>query len=532
MSSLHLSNAGYNLFPHQKEGIEFMTNLENENTGGILADDVGLGKTIQSIGLILEHPGHTLIAGPIGVIQQWVEKLNKILPQDQFEIFVHYGDTRINNIEALLDNLDESGKKAIVVTSHGFITRINIIHSVTWDRFILDEAHAVRNPATILFQRCKSLTANIKWMLSATPVQNKTDDLMSLLQIACKLKGRTSKTEKIKALSGKYLLRRTKEEVNITLPKLIIQNKICRFRYKAEEDFYSKLEERTSNAFEKICKRKNAAITMFELLIRLRQSAVHPQMVINGYKKKGIFREDLPEWDIKSTKIYYLEQMILKEMKENPDQKTIIFCQFHMEIQKIQEMLDEHGFTSAEYSGKTDYDTRQAIVSGLYQPQFLIIQIKAGGAGLNLQNYNRVFITSPDWNPCNEFQAIGRSHRTGQTKPVKATRFILHWSKQYMEGYNKLKEEIKIIRKKLKKDTKEHNLSVIEKTDMYEQIGSFDKKKPNTIDYRIFMIQKEKTSIQANILNDKNLLNTHKYDIQEMESAGQLSVSNYRYLLA
>ena len=532
MSSLHLSNAGYNLFPHQEKGIEFMTNLEKENHGGILSDEVGLGKTIQSIGLILENPGHTLIAGPIGVIQQWAEKLNKILPQEQFETIVHYGDTRINNAEDLLNDLDEVGKKAIVVTSHGFITRMNTIHSVTWDRFILDEAHVARNPSTILFKRSKALTANTKWMLSATPVQNKTDDLMSLLQIACKLNGRTNKKEKIKTLRDKFLLRRTKEEVNITLPELVIQNKICRFISDDEEQFYSKLEDRTSNAFAKICKKRNASITMFELLIRLRQSAIHPQMVIDGYKKKGFFRDDLPEWDIKSTKIYYLEQMIIKEMKEDPEQKSIIFCQFHMEISKIQEMLNEHGFTSAVYSGKTDYETREAIVSGLYQPQFLLIQIRAGGAGLNLQQYNRVFITSPDWNPCNEFQAIGRSHRTGQTKPVKATRFILHWSKKYMEGYNTLKEQIKIIRKKLKKDQKENNLTVEEKTAMLEKINAFEKKKPNTIDYRIFMIQKEKTDIQANILGDKYLLKTHKYDIQEMESIGQLSVSNYRYLLA
>jgi SNF2 family DNA or RNA helicase len=437
----------------------------------------------------------------------------------------------MNNAKDVLNELDNVNKKAVVVTSHGLITRVNTIHSVTWDRFILDEAHFVRNPSTILFKKCKSLNANTKWMLSATPVQNKTEDLMSLLQIACKLNDRTNKIEKIKKLRDKYLLRRTKEEVNINLPNLVIQNKICRFISNDEEQFYSKLEERTSDAFAKICKRRNTSITMFELLIRLRQSAIHPQMVIDGYKKKGIFRDDLPEWDIKSTKIYYLEQMIIKEMKEDPEQKNIIFCQFHMEISKILEMLNERGFTSAVYSGKTDYEMRQAIVLGLVQPQFLLIQIRAGGAGLNLQHYNRVFFTSPDWNPCNEFQAIGRSHRTGQMKPVKATRFILHWSDKYMEQFNILKTKIKIFKTKIKKDKKEHNLTVEEKTNMLEQIGAFENKKPNTIDYRILMTQKEKTGIQADILDDKELLKTHKYDIQEMENVGKLTASNYRYLL-
>ena len=93
-------------------------------------------------------------------------------------------------------------------------------------------------------------------------------------------------------------------------------------------------------------------------------------MVIDGYKKKGFLREDLPEWDIKSTKIYYLEQMIIKEMKEDPEQKNIIFCQFHMEISKIQDMLNEHGFTSAVYSGKTDYETREAILQDFINHNF------------------------------------------------------------------------------------------------------------------------------------------------------------------
>ena len=129
MASEHLSNAGYTLYPHQTKGIEFMTNIETTTQrGGILADEVGLGKTIQSIGLILELPGHTLISGPVGVISQWAEKLNQILPENQFEIIVHYGNTRIDNAEDLLNELDAVNKKAVVVTSHGLITRVNTIH--------------------------------------------------------------------------------------------------------------------------------------------------------------------------------------------------------------------------------------------------------------------------------------------------------------------------------------------------------------------------------------------------------------------
>ena len=529
-----LANAGYSLYPHQVKGIEFMKNIERKfKKGGILADEVGLGKTIQTIGLLLERPGHTLIAGPLGVVPQWAEKLRKILPEDRFTVVVHHGSTRLTNVVEFLDTQAQMGKAGIVVTSLGLMTRMGAIHVATWDRLVIDEAHYARNPKTRLFRKCKHLQATTKWMLSATPVQNKTEDLMSLLRIACKLTGRTRNLEKIKKLRNIFLLRRTKEEIKQTLPLLTIENKICRFLSEDEEQFYSLVEQNTAEAFNQAMRRRNAGtnILILELLLRLRQCTLHPQMVIDGYKKKGIFNQELPKWDTKTTKIHYLEKIIKKELIKSPDQRTIIFCQFHKEIDLIQEMLTENGFTSEVYSGKTNQETRQEILSGILCPQFLIIQIRAGGAGLNLQEYNRVFITSPDWNPSNEFQAIGRAHRNGQTKPVKVTRLILHWSKRYMKQLEEQKKTAKQIEGKLAKDNVERKLSVEERYVLEEKLASTKNKKRNTIDYRIFMIQKSKTEIQANVLDDAFLTKIHKYDIQEMENSATLSASNYRYLL-
>lgn len=534
MTSQILKNAGYSLYPHQVKGIEFMKNIEQTHKrGGILADEVGLGKTIQTIGLLLERPGHTLIAGPLCVVPQWDEKLRSILPEDRFTVVVHHGKTRITNVVDFLNAQTQMGKTGIVVTSLGLMTRMGAIHIATWERLVIDEAHYARNPKTRLFQKCKNLQATTKWMLSATPVQNKTEDLMSLLRIACKLKGRTRKLEKIKKLRDTFLLRRTKEEIKQTLPPLTIENKLCRFLSEDEEQFYSLVEQSTTEAFNQAMKRgnKDRMIVILELLLRLRQCTLHPQMVIDGYKKKGIFNQELPDWDTKTTKVYHLEKIIKKELIESPDQRTIIFCQFHKEIDLVQEMLTDNGFTSEVYSGKTDQETRKDILCGLLRPQFLIIQIRAGGAGLNLQAYNRVFITSPDWNPCNEFQAIGRAHRNGQTKPVKVTRLILHWSKKYMKQLKKCEKIAKNIEDKLKKDEAECKLSVIERFELEEKLASMKKKKRNTIDYRVFMVQKAKTEIQADVLDDAFLTKIHKYDIQEMENSATLSSSNYRYLL-
>ena len=58
-------------------------------------------------------------------------------------------------------------------------------------------------------------------------------------------------------------------------------------------------------------------------------------------------------------------------------------------------------------------------------PPVTLIQIKAGGVGLNLQAFSRVYITSPDWNPCNEIQAMARAHRLGQTRRVVVKKLVL-----------------------------------------------------------------------------------------------------------
>ena len=527
-----LENAGYSLYQHQTEGIQFMVNVEDKyNCGGILADEVGLGKTIQTIGILLERPTHTLIAGPLGVVPQWKDKLDKILPKDKFVVVVHHGNTRITHVSEFIEKKEIEGKFVVVVTSHGLMTRINTLHSAIWGRFVLDEAHYARNPDTRLFKRCKKLNANTKWMLSATPVQNKTTDLFSLLRIACNLDGKTKKLKKIKNLRDVFLLRRTKEEIKQTLPKLTIHNKICRFISEDEELFYSQVEQRTSDAFNAVMRRRDTDIYILELLMRLRQCTLHPQMVIDGYKKKGIFNANLPEWDAKTTKIHYLEKIIKKEYRETPDQKTLIFCQFHKEIDLIQKMLTENGFTSEVYSGRTDLQTRKEIVSGIIEPEFLLIQIRAGGAGLNLQAYNRVFITSPDWNPSNEFQAIGRAHRNGQEKSVKVTRLILHWSKAYLEKLDKLEKSAKEATKRLEKDEVEKKLTIEERVELRKTIQSIENKKRTTIDYRVFMVQKEKTAIQADVLDDAFLTKIHTYDVQEMETSATLNASNYRYLL-
>lgn len=562
----HFKDCEYGLYTHQLKGLEFMQNKEQNGTGGILADDVGLGKTIQAIALMYTRPGNTLIVCPPGVAPQWMEKLNVLLPEDNFEIVPYYTqkEKKHTNIREITQKCEDEDRQIVVVTTHGRIAlNSGDLQVEVWDRLIVDEAHFLRNSYTKLFLNCKRLCAMRKWMLTATPVQNKANDLYSLLYIACGLKGNTrlgknDGVSEIVRLRNQFLLRRCKQEILHTLPPLEIENMSCKFISNAEQSFYQKLEKHTTDEFKEAMKRKdvNYMIAVLEMLLRLRQCSFHPQLVINGYKKKGWFRDDLKEWTGVTTKLHYLEKTVLKEMDADPTQHTLIFCQFHMEMEMIQDMLRGHGFTTFIYCGKTRAEARADVVTGLLRPQFLIVQIKAGGAGLNLQMYNRVFFTSIDWNPSNEFQAIGRAHRSGQHKPVKVTRLLLEWNDAYAEKLADIQEtltqmdkDIEKKKTKLKKIRAKRNYQEKKKTqtaapegggaskaivhvsvidyaqqivDLQAEIRDLKQQKTaikkghkmHTIDHRIFNIQKEKTDIQADVLDDKYLKQVHNYKIR------------------
>src|SRR6056300_250358 len=108
----------------------------------------------------------------------------------------------------------------------------------------------------------------------------------------------------------------------------------------------------------------------------------------------------------------------------HPQEKTLIFCQFVGEMNYIQSQLECPTFGIDGSVSKEDRTTQLTRFKQAPPGSVFIIQIKSGGQGLNLQEATRVYITAPSWNPATELQAIGRSHRTGQTQPVYVKKLV------------------------------------------------------------------------------------------------------------
>ncbi|CAN0887295.1 DNA repair protein RAD5B [Linum grandiflorum] len=294
--------------------------------GGILADAMGLGKTVMTISLLLARPsrgspvwqneapsrsrgrGGTLIVCPMALLHQWKDELETHAKPGSLSVFVHYGGERMQN-SMLISGYD------VILTTFGVLMTAykqegqnSIFHSVDWFRVVLDEAHTIKNWKSLGAQATFKLNSHYRWCLTGTPLQNNLEDIYSLLcflhvQPWCnwawwnKLihrpyeNGDPRALKLMKAILRPLMLRRTKETKDkygrpiLVLPPTDIQLVKCE-PSEAERDFYVALFRRSKDEFENLVAQGtvlNNYASVLELLLRLRQCCNHPYLVTSKY---------------------------------------------------------------------------------------------------------------------------------------------------------------------------------------------------------------------------------------------------------
>ena len=402
--------------PYQREGVLWMLTMENQTSGpkgGFLCDEMGLGKTVQLLATMLGNPKtRTLLVVPKSIITQWVEEINRFAPS--LSVCVFDGPDRRYD-----------AKKDIVIAPYSLLSSNDVtLHMVQWNRVILDEAHEIRNKTSKLFKSVCQLKTQIKWIVTGTPVFNSMEDFVSLCTFLglskTVVQGMTNKVKDI------YILRRTKEDLakineRLRLPPCYFENVELEM-YPDEKQLYEvvflEAQDTIRDAFRNAVSLNAKNMIILECLLRARQAMIWPQMYLDGIAKQN---ETKPEkWVGRSKKMETLFEMI----ESHPSEKSLVFCQFRGEMNYIQSQLTCPVF---RIDGSVPKEERVRQIEGFKKIQggaVFIIQIKSGGQGLNLQEATRVYITAPSWNPATELQAIGRSHRTGQTQPVYVKKLI------------------------------------------------------------------------------------------------------------
>ena len=392
------SLTGLEIKDHQVEGINWCYNSE-QTIGGIICDEMGLGKTILMLGcIILNKKERTLIVLPPALLQQWKKCIDRFLFGHQAFIF-HGKNSKISK--------KELEKKPIVLTTYGMIATRHreyesLLWKIHWDRLIFDEAHHLRNHKTNTCKGAFKLTANIKWMITGTPIQNKKSDIRILFGLLGKLiKG----DKHLKKCISQFLLRRTKKSVGIKLLKVQNENIIVKWESNSEKNLakmiHKPLRFSTINNINDIDQimRDLEYKSPLPLYIRARQVCILPKMLKN-------IKTNLPV----SSKINAVVNKIKSESKYI---RKIIFCHYRAEIDILESLLTDYSITildgrsnkkqranavqrpTADILNFTELITDK--INSFLTPDILIAQINSAAEGLNLQQFSQVYFTSPHW---------------------------------------------------------------------------------------------------------------------------------------
>ena len=336
-------------------------------------------------------------------------------------------------------------------TAHGGTTRggdqLFSLFDIKFHRLIFDEAHHLRSMNSKVFHCVGKITSNITWMITGTPLQNKRSDVVALLHLLGYDRAKFKENEEIAEILSKVFLKRTKAQVGIQMPSVNIRRVSSPWENVHEKNLTQKIHE----CLEPDVLRSKGVSTKMILPVMLysRMMCVHPRMIskhIPALDRMGIIDKSFQDTlDIVEANSKINSVLSCLGSRISNGNNKIVFTQYHQESAFLQEKiklmrkhyysantegeggefgeLQEKPVTVGIIDGRTPKIVRDQILRVTYD--VLIIQIQTGNEGLNLQDYNEIYIVTPSWNPKLEEQAIARCHRLGQTKEVFVFKFVM-----------------------------------------------------------------------------------------------------------
>jgi superfamily II DNA or RNA helicase/PAS domain-containing protein len=413
------------LRPYQAAGVSWLRFLDEFGFGGCLADDMGLGKTIQLLAFLEDRRRRgiskrpTLVVVPRSLIFNWHQEATRFTPELRVLEYtgIHRGQLR-----------KKLAKVDLVLTTYGTVRRdILQLKEVEFDYVVLDEAQAIKNPASQVAKATRLIPGERRIALSGTPIENHLRDLWSIFEFlnpgmlgrasVFKLHTTDSNDDESRRLLSHalrpFILRRTKREVARELPEKLEQTIYCHMP-KQQEQLYHELRDHYRETLLGRVRSQGlgkSKIHVLEALLRLRQAACHPALLDEKHAEEP------------TAKLEALGLHLADLLAEG--HKALVFSQFTSFLAIVQKFLDDRGMSYEYLDGQTR-NRRERIERFQNDPNcgVFLISLKAGGLGLNLTSADYVFLLDPWWNPAVEMQAIDRAHRIGQTRTVFAYRLI------------------------------------------------------------------------------------------------------------
>jgi SNF2 family DNA or RNA helicase len=455
---------GVEHLPHQIETVRKV--LRHFRGRVLLADEVGLGKTIEAGLLLREYllrglARRVLILVPTPLVSQWHEEL-----LSKFHLnFSVPPRTRQADKADYWSNTDR------VLTSISFAKsprRFEAVAAAPWDLVIVDEAHHCKNRSTRNWQLVNSLSRRHLFLLTATPVQNNLLELYNLLTL---LEPGHLKTEsdfkrqyirrgnprdplhreKLRSLLGQVMVRNTRSLVQIDLPPRYAQTLMAQ-PHGQEEALYYDLSEYLRRRRVLVDETRSGEsadedspdadelpslgvvpveaqggspsdlppLGRRQLSALLAASGSHPRALARTLE--GISGGDSQAAAIVAAALRIgrsaKDQKLLELLGQCRDDKVLIFANFQRTLQHLQQLLSEAGINFVTFSGNESDREKDEAVDAFRQQTPVMLCSETGGEGRNLQFANTLVNYDLPWNPMKIEQRVGRIHRIGQTREV------------------------------------------------------------------------------------------------------------------
>ncbi len=425
--------------------------INEMNANAILADEVGLGKTIEA-GLIMkelllrDEINSILIVSPKSLLSQW-----------KAEMAEKFGEAfGIANKPGERVNLKKGNR---IICSHNLLTRkLDELSSRTWDLVVVDEAHAFRNTHSKGRAALSNLRKNHLLLLTATPLCNKLTDLYSIVDLiqpglldserafvsryaedARSRVVRQEETVMLRQILHDIMCRTRREQTGIPFTRRIVESRTLQATQE-EREFIDQateyLRDVSKNHFRTIealmaenpnrrfTESQSNAILVFQAITLQQSFSSSPEASIESLKKR---QERFPlETEatnnliamasrVKSAKMELLRSIL----NEVPKEQAIIFCLRKITAHKLQQMINQEFGKAAVYLGDMDQTQRDATIDSFKKGETkYLVATDAAAEGLNLQNCAMMFNYDLHWNPMKIEQRIGRIHRFQQDRDV------------------------------------------------------------------------------------------------------------------
>lgn len=418
------------LYPHQVKSIQKV--LFEMHGRALLADEVGLGKTIEA-GLILKEylirglVKKALILVPSSLVLQWQRELSQKLFIPAVAQKKEYMWEKEAILIASLDTAKREPHRSIILQQK-------------YDMLIIDEAHKLKNQKTVNYQFVKEVQKKFCLLLTATPIQNELSELYNLITL---LKPghlgsseefkekysegkRESKNEKLLQIKlNRVMIRHRKVDSGIILPKRNVITIPIQLTPE-ERIFYEEVTDFVREQYLKRGMRATLPLITLQRELTSSKDAVYLSLVrmFEQLPPTSPIRERIGQLVElgKQVKTNSKAMKVVELIKQIND-KVILFTQFRGTMNYLQHFLHQHGITSIPFRGGFGRNKKDWMKELFEKRAQVLVATEAGGEGINLQFCNQLINYDLPWNPMKIEQRIGRIHRLGQERDVTIYNF-------------------------------------------------------------------------------------------------------------